>query len=231
MKKQATDVTLPECQDEVPFDVDYRAKLLPKRHNSAQGDGMGLRGMSLLGGQYHHALRATGSDAVYPERHQIHAVLDHTSKQGVDDTMRAIEAMLEELASTTTTPIRVRIRSDKCNNFCTYAWIPFIVEGNARGWRRDGGKGLITVASWTFSEAQMGKVSFLPSCLPSRVIVLPFFLRNLSGLRRLPSFVHFFERILPPVPPPAFIFRINWTSTSVTAECRSNLTCRGARIY
>ena len=58
MKKQTTDVTRPECHDIRPMDIDFRAKLLPKRHNSAQGDGMGLRGMSLLGGQYHHALKA-----------------------------------------------------------------------------------------------------------------------------------------------------------------------------
>jgi hypothetical protein len=118
---------------------------------------MGLKGMSMLGGQFEHIRTATGSDAQYPERHQIHSVYTHGSKQGVDDTMRGLESQLEWMATTTTVEVEVRIRSDKCNNFCTFSQIPFIVEGNARGWRRDGGKALIRVVSWTFSEAQMGK--------------------------------------------------------------------------
>jgi hypothetical protein len=136
--------------------IDFKAKTLPSKRSTAQGEGMGLRGLSLAGGQFEF-LRVARNGKKYIDRQQIHVVFSHGSKQQHDDTTRSIEAQLEWLAECITTPLRVRIRSDKCNNYCTHSQIPFIVEGNSRGWRRDGGPPLVQVESWTFSEAQCGK--------------------------------------------------------------------------
>jgi hypothetical protein len=136
--------------------IDFKAKTLPSKRSTAQGEGMGLRGLSLAGGQFEF-MRVAADGKKYKDRQQIHAIFDHGSKQQHDDTGRSLEAQLEWLAQHLSSPLRVRIRSDKCNNYCTHSQIPFIVEGNSRGWRRDGGAPLLRVESWTFSEAQCGK--------------------------------------------------------------------------
>ena len=147
-------------EDIVRLDIDMKSKTLPSKRNTGQGEGMGQRGMSVQGGQYEH-VAVSGDGKKYCSREQIHAVYDHGSKQLHDDAMRGLEAQLQAMAVNLKTDRRVRMRSDKCNNFCTFAMIPFILEGNARGWRRPGdedkGQPKLTVISWIFSEAQCGK--------------------------------------------------------------------------
>ena len=145
-------------KDIIRLGIDMKAKTLPSKRSTAQGEGMGLRGMSLAGGQFEHV--EVGEDGhAYVERQQIHGIYCHGSKQQHDDTTRGIEAQLQFIASELKRPMRVRLRSDKCNNYCTFSQIPFIIEGNKRGWRRDGDEGppLLQVVSWIFSEAQCGK--------------------------------------------------------------------------
>lgn len=163
---QEAEPLLPGCGDIVSLDIDLMSKKLPSKRLTAQGEGMGLRGMSLHGGMYSALRRGTADGKPYIDRQYIHSIYAHGSKQTHDDATRGIQAQLEFIAATATSRRRVRIRSDKCNNFCTFAQIAFIIEGNARGWRplKDGqswhppmAPPMVQVISWTFSEAQCGK--------------------------------------------------------------------------
>jgi hypothetical protein len=73
--------------------------------------------MSMLGGQFEHVRQATSGNARHAERHQIHSIYTQGSKQGVDDTMRALERQLEWMATVVTDPVEVQTRSDKCKNY------------------------------------------------------------------------------------------------------------------
>ena len=140
-----------------------KAKTLPSKRLTAQGDDMGKRGLSLQGGMNERMVTAADGKA-YLQTEFIHTVYTQGSKQSHDDAMRGMEAQIEFIAANREGDVRLRLRSDKCNNFCTFAMIACIVEGNARGWRRilPGGElsGItanVRVISWTFSEAQTGK--------------------------------------------------------------------------
>ena len=120
---------------------------------------MGLCGMSLQGGTSDRVVMAKDGK-LYQVNETVHAVYARGSKQLHDDVMRGLEAQIQFLAANVKGKIHIRLRSDKCNNFCTHAMIAFIVDRNKQNWRREpdcSDSAEVRVISWTFSEAQTGK--------------------------------------------------------------------------
>jgi hypothetical protein len=68
--------------------IDFKAKTLPSKRSTAQGEGMGLRGLSLAGGRFEF-MRIARNGKKCVDRQQIHVVFSHGSKQQVT-TPRAV---------------------------------------------------------------------------------------------------------------------------------------------
>jgi hypothetical protein len=182
---------LMERDDSILVTIDMKSKTTASKHRTDQGFGFGLRGMSTQGAMVERYVRPWDGGPRYREVSYFDIVCCQSSNQSVEEAMSAVDVMMGFINENYPDVNEVAIVSDKCSNFNSLEQIPFMMEGNHRGWTHDPShnRGL-RVTEWTFSEAQRGKdqldcnlppsppyLSHVPTSLcPSLTPSLPSFL-------------------------------------------------------
>jgi hypothetical protein len=151
--------------------IDMKSKTTAAKHRTDQGFGFGLRGMSIQGAMLERWRKPTDGGSAYREVSYVDIVYCQSSKQSLEEAMSGVDLMMSFIQQNYPDIDEVQVISDKCSNFNSYEQIPFIVEGNSRGWahatnQRDcSGEPIpsdntfsnLRLTEWTFSEAQRGK--------------------------------------------------------------------------
>jgi hypothetical protein len=127
-----------------------KSKQVKLKNREPQGFGMGAKGVSLQGGMVEGWLNGE------KHTHYIDVTCGQSSNQTVEEAMKGAWAQVAEAVKSIFKDSKHMImNSDKRHNFNSFEQVPWIVEGNRRGWGF-GKEGPIVVL-WTFSESQSGK--------------------------------------------------------------------------